>query len=536
MCHHDTSRAIALEHGAAHDHDHARWTRRDFLMRSGLAAVGGAALVGATPVRAMARTPLVEALRQADTDRVLVLVQLQGGNDGLNTIIPLGNDLYHNARPTLGVKAQDAISVGGDRGFHASMAPLRDLWDDGSLAVVQGVGYAEQDLSHFRGTDIWLTADPEDASATKGWAGQVLAEQFPDIDTSPPSAPPAVQMGTSAPLLFEGDATGYGMAMLDIDVFLRLADGGDPYPTDTLPATAAGDQLGFVRRIANDAFRYRDAIEAATAVGKNDVEYPDADLGEELAAVALLIKGRLGSRIYLVKLGGFDTHADQANKHAELLAELSGALAAFFDDLGVTGDADRTLAMTFSEFGRRVEENGSRGTDHGTSAPLFLAGPAAQGGFWGDDPDLSVLDRTGNLAHGVDFRQLYASVIQDWFGLDAAVAASVLGGTYDPLPVVARFNVSSGLAPVADTVRLDPPRPNPVRGRGRISFTLAQAGPTTVDVFDVRGRAVARLADGVRAAGPHAVEFDASGLPAGTYLVRLTASGTSRTVRATVVR
>ena len=530
------ARAIALEHGAAHDHDHDAWTRRDFLMRSGLAAVGGSALVGSTSVRAMARTPLVEALRHADTDRVLVLVQLQGGNDGLNTIIPLGNDLYHQARPTLAIRRQDALAVGGDRGFHASMAPLRDLWDDGSLAVVQGVGYEEQDLSHFRGTDIWLTADPEDATTTKGWAGHVLSEQFPHVDTSPPTAPPAVQMGTSAPLLFEGDGTGYGMAMLDIEVFLRLAEGGDPYPTDALPATAAGDQLGFVRRIANDAFRYRDAIEAATARGTNAVEYPDADLGQELAAVARLIKGRLGSRIYLVSLGGFDTHASQAAEHARLLAELSGSLSAFFQDLGHSGDADRTLAMTFSEFGRRVEENGSRGTDHGTSAPLFLAGPAAQGGFWGDDPDLSVLDRAGNLRHGVDFRQLYASVIQDWFGLDAAVAADVLGGTFDPLPVVQRFNVSTGIAPLADAIRLDPPRPNPLRDQGRITFSLPEAGPAVVDVFDVQGRTVARLADGTRTAGPHAVAFDASALPAGTYLVRLSASGQSRTVQAAVVR
>ncbi len=535
MCTHP-DRAIALERGAAHAHDHDAWTRRDFLMRSGLAAVGGAALVGTTPVRAMARTPLVEALRQADTDRVLVLVQLQGGNDGLNTIVPLGNDLYHRARPTLGIREADAISVGNDRGFHAAMAPMRELWDNGSLAVVQGVGYDEHNLSHFRGTDIWLTADPADATATAGWAGSVLAEQFPAIDTAPPAFPPAVQMGTSAPLLFQGEGAGYGMAMLDIDIFLRLADGGDPYPTAALPSTAAGGQLGFVRQIANDAFRYRDAIEAATATGANEATYPDADLGRELAAVAQLIKGRLGARVYLVSLGGFDTHADQAEAHARLLAELSGSLAAFFQDLGQSGDADRVLAMTFSEFGRRVEENGSRGTDHGTSAPLFLAGPAAQGGFWGDDPDLSVLDRAGNLRHGVDFRQLYASVIQDWFGLDAAVAASVLGGTFAPLPIVRRYTVDgqSRLAPQA--VRLDPPRPNPVRGQGRISFALAEAGPAVVDVFDVRGRAVARLADGVHAAGPHAVTFDASHLPSGTYLVRLTASGHSQTVQASVVR
>ncbi len=536
MCSTAHERAIGLEHGTAHDHDHAAWTRRDFLVRSGLAAVGGSMAVGSTPVRALARSPLVEALRLVETDRVLVLVQLQGGNDGLNTVVPVRNDAYRRARPTLSIARADTFDLGGDRGLNTAMAPVRPLWDRGDLAIVQGVGYPDQDLSHFRGTDIWLSASPADEVWTSGWAGRVLARDFPDFETDPPASPPAVQIGTSAPLLFEGGQAGYGMAMLDVEVFLRLAEGGDPYPVGDTPPAGSGAELGFVRRIANDAFRYRDAIEAATAVGQNAVAYPDADIGQELAAVARLIKGRLDSRIYLVSLGGFDTHAEQADDHTRLLAELSGSLAAFFADLETTDDDQRTLAMTFSEFGRRVEENGSAGTDHGTSAPLFLAGPAAQGGIVGPDPDLDALDDDGNLGHAHDFRQVYASVIESWFGLDPAVSAAVLGDAFEPLPVVEQLNVATSPRATPEAVRLDPPRPNPLRGRGRISFALAAAGPVTLDVFDVQGRVVARLAEGARAAGPHAVDFDATGLPAGTYLVRLTAGNEARTVPATVVR
>ncbi len=326
------------------------------------------------------------------------------------------------------------------------------------------------------------------------------------------------------------------MAMLDVDIFLRLAEGGDPYPVGDAPASGSGAELGFVRRIANDAFRYRDAIEAATAAGQNAVAYPDADLGRELAAVARLIKGRLGSRVYLVSLGGFDTHAGQLDDHARLLAELSGSLSAFFADLEATDDDERTLALTFSEFGRRVEENGSAGTDHGTSAPLFLAGPAARGGIVGPDPDLDALDDAGNLTHAHDFRQVYASVIESWFGLAPDVSAAVLGGTFDPLPVVERLDVAATPRSTPEPLRLDPPRPNPLRGRGRISFALAQSGDATIDVFDVQGRVVAQLAAGARAAGPHAVDLDATGWPAGTYLVRLSAAGVTRTVPVAVVR
>ena len=533
--HAPTHRALSLDHGHAHDADHAAWTRRDFLVRSALGAAAGTVLLGSTPVRALGRSPLFDALAATETDRTLVLIQLTGGNDGLNTIVPVQNDLYHAARPTLRLTEADTVAMAGDLRMHAALAPLAPRWADGDLAVVQGVGYGEPSLSHFRSTDIWMSASEADEVVTTGWAGRTLAREFPNFLDAPPEAPPAVQIGTSAPLLFAGDDAGYGMAMLDVQRFLDIADGNEIYPTDSVPPTQGGAELAFVRTVANDAFRYRDAIYAATEAAGNDVEYPDTALGYELAAVARLIKGRLDTRIYHVSLPGFDTHADQLDRHEVLLDELAGAVDAFYADLAASGDAGRTLAMTFSEFGRRVAENGSDGTDHGTAAPLFMLGPAAQGGLYGEAPDLSVLDDDGNVAHAVDFRQVYATVLQRWFDLTPELSAEVLGIDYAPLDVLAA-PVDAGATADAPRLAVSAVTPNPVRDRATVSFTLPAAGEAELAVFDVVGRRVRVLASGARSAGDHAVPFSTDGLPSGVYVVRLSAGGASHTQRLTVVR
>ncbi|MEL6615227.1 MAG: DUF1501 domain-containing protein, partial [Bacteroidota bacterium] len=518
-------------------HDHAAWTRRDFLVRAGLggaAAATAPAWVGKTEARALTGSPLLDALTTAETDRVLVLVQLQGGNDGLNTIVPVQNDLYYNARPSLAISPSDTVALSDDFGLHPQMAPLQQTWQEGDMGIVHSVGYPDSSLSHFRGTDIWLSAD-EDVAPT-GWAGRTLSQQFPDPQNNPPDAPPAVQMGTSAPLIFNGPEGGLSMALLDVELFLQIAEGGEIYSTTDVPPGAPGAELAFVRSVANDAFRYRDRIQAATDAAQNQVNYPDSRIGEEMAAVARLIKGRLGSRIYLVSLGSFDTHADQPGRHADLLDRLSQALVAFYADLAASGDARRTLAVTFSEFGRRVNENGSNGTDHGTAAPLFLFGPSAVGGMFGTAPDLSDLDGTGNVRHETDFRQIYATLLRDWFGLDAATTATVLGGEYTPLALLDTPPVSNGSAPEAAALSLDAPAPNPIRSRATVSYRLASAGDATLTAYDTSGRRVATLARGPHAAGPHTATFDVGTLASGVYVLRLETPSGVATQRATVVR
>ncbi|NNF58016.1 MAG: DUF1501 domain-containing protein, partial [Rhodothermaceae bacterium] len=246
-----------------------------------------------------------------------------------------------------------------------------------------------------------------------------------------------------------------------------------------------------------------------------------------------LIKGDLGARIYVVNLGGFDTHAGQANSHAGNLLQLAGAVAAFQEDLGARS-AD-VLTMTFSEFGRRVEENGSNGTDHGTAAPLFLFGQSVAGGLYGTGPDLVDLDGSGNLRYSTDFRSIYKTILNRWFGLPQAQADAILGGTFSMLDFVANPVSAEPTAPPSSFV-LEAPYPNPFQGAAMVAYALDRPGHVALTAYDVRGRQVARLVDGAHTAGRHTVRFDGTALPSGTYLLRLETSGGTRTQPITLVR
>ncbi|MEL7171113.1 MAG: DUF1501 domain-containing protein, partial [Bacteroidota bacterium] len=356
MCDHHSihrPRAIALEDGHAHDADHRIWTRRDFLVRSGLAATAGGMLLGGTPVRTLAQTPFLHHLAGLETDRVLVLIQLNGGNDGLNTIIPVSNDLYYQARPTLAIPRAETLPLTDDFGLNAELGALEGLWGDGKMAVVQGVGYPDHNLSHFRSTDIVATADTE--SGTTGWMGRGLLEEFPDYETNPPPAPPAVQIGASVPVLFQAESTNLAMTFASAQAVERVASGAAAYDPSDVPATRFGEELAFVRALANASVIYREVIQQAYEAGAsaNAPDYgPLYEMPKSLAATARLIKGRLGARVYLVSLDGFDTHARQANVHTFLLRALGQAIDAFMNDLRASGDAERVVVMTFSEFGR----------------------------------------------------------------------------------------------------------------------------------------------------------------------------------------
>ncbi|HSU68974.1 MAG TPA: DUF1501 domain-containing protein [Tepidisphaeraceae bacterium] len=388
-------------------------------------------------------------------DHVLVVVQLAGGNDGLNTVVPLGNDDYYKARPRLGVSKTDALKLTDAWGLHPSAKGFKKLFDQGDLSIVHAVGYPNANRSHFRATDIWTTAEPERLGTT-GWLGRYCdascngadpgqAQKQPDpglavaFDSEPP---PALQGSKYVPLTFGGAARYNGpgggrpmrgeMAGMQGDTAGKMND--DLAALSKIAHPDAADRAEqFIERTALNARVYADRIRRATASTANKGVYPQTPLAGNLKTIAQLIASGMPTRIYYVKLGGFDTHANQAQSHPGLLDQLSGGIAAFIDDLKLLGQLDRVTLMTFSEFGRRVKENGS-GTDHGEAAPLFLAGGRIKPGFHGAFPSLAPekLNR-GDVPFTTDFRTVYASLLRNWLGADDT---KILGRKFDALDVL----------------------------------------------------------------------------------------------------
>ncbi|NNE45224.1 MAG: DUF1501 domain-containing protein [Rhodothermales bacterium] len=513
-----------LSHGDAHAGDHSTWSRRSFLSTMGM-TVGGTVAMGGLPISTYGKSPLLRALGAVETDRILVLIQLNGGNDGLNTVIPVENDIYYANRPGIAIAKSQATLLSPEVGLHPSLSGLKSHMDEGRLAVVQGVGYPEPNLSHFRSTDIWVSASDSDVVQNTGWMGRYLDADFPDFGEQPPEYPLAVQVGGLSSMIFQGPSANMGMSLASVQLFSQIAETGLVYDVTNLPNTAYGNEMEFVRSVANDSFLYASAVQDAASNSGAPYEYPSPNpLADSLAVIAQLIKGNLGSRIYVASLGSFDTHAGQPGPHATLLRYISEALTAFYADLEIAGMNERVMAMTFSEFGRRVNQNGSGGTDHGTAAPLFVLGGGVSGGLLGAQPDLTDLDLTGNMKFEEDFRSIYSTVLTDWFGLPETATEQVLGGSFDRLDFVADPAVPTSTVPeaVPEAFALRPAYPNPFSATTTLSYTLARPSHVDLSIFDVQGRMIQRVVDRQQTAGSYSMPFDAGRLPSGTYVYRLT--------------
>jgi uncharacterized protein (DUF1501 family) len=371
-------------------------------------------------------------------DRILVVVQLSGGNDGLNTVVPYGSGEYYRLRPGLAIPAPDATGVDASSralplrpasglGLHPGLAEFRQLFDNGVASIVQGVGYPNPNRSHFTSMDIWHTADSN--ARGDGWIGRY----FDHTCEGEPNPEGAVSIGRTAPRALLG-ATHRPVSFENADLFRWLGRDvhdllEEPYdrinraglPSDIEP----GSQRAFLMRTALNAQVSSDRIRRAVAQ-RPLVPYPRSLLAQQLRTVGALIRGGMKTRVYYVSLGGFDTHAGQAGRHANLLRQLAGALKAFHADLKAQDNAGRVLTMVFSEFGRRVAQNASGGTDHGTAAPMYFVGDRLRPGVLGDHPSMSRLDQ-GDLIFNVDFRCIYASILEDWMGADAT---AILGRAY----------------------------------------------------------------------------------------------------------
>jgi len=377
--------------------------------------------------------PILPGLPGGVDDRVLVIVNLQGGNDGLNTIVPHGLQQYYRYRPTLGVAPGDVLQINEKVGFNPEMRSLKSLYDAGKVAIVQGAGYPQPDHSHFRSTEIWQTAAPERYEST-GWIGRYLdSANLPDtnlfnaVAVSPVLPEVMVARKTDVPAI--AALQGYGLTSD------RRSDTRTAFASmvrdDRVPFRSP--YLATVAEIEDHAQRGSEELPKLVAGYTPSGAYPATGIGRSLSLAAQIVGSRLGTRVIYVQHGSFDTHAGQKPTQDRLLRELSDGLKAFYDDLAAHGNDQRTLTLTFSEFGRRVAENASRGTDHGEAAPMFVVGGGVKGGLYGEHPSLDVLDN-GDVKYTVDFRSVYTTVIERWFGRSPS---GIIAGSFPALSLLA---------------------------------------------------------------------------------------------------
>jgi uncharacterized protein (DUF1501 family) len=410
--------------------------RRDFIRQLAAAAGTVPSLVplsyGPTVIEAAAGTPGVLQDAKAHT---LVVIQMGGGNDGLNTVVPYAQQQYYQSRPTLALQPSEILPIDGEVGLHQSMTGLLNLFKSNNAAILQGVGYPNPNRSHYQSTLIWESAST-DNSLPGGWLGRYL-----DAAAKVDANVKAVNVGGLLPLTL----TGWTQNALSINSLGRFrvlpVASGSTQDEATLKAmqevacTACQEYNSLVSAMMQsglDAMAASDVITQAAAGYQTSAPYPKDDFGNRMKLAAQIATSNMNPKIVYVELGGFDTHANQKNTQANLLKTLSDGIAAFYQDISDKGRANDTLIMTFSEFGRRVKENGNRGTDHGTAEPLFVVGGKVSTNLYGAYPSLSDLDQ-GDLKFNVDFREFYASVLDDWLGIDSA---SILGQTYEKLNVL----------------------------------------------------------------------------------------------------
>jgi uncharacterized protein (DUF1501 family) len=435
-------------------------TRRDFLRTT---LLGGALSWTVPSFVAQTFSALHAAadgsLTQIATGRdnpILVLIQLAGGNDGLNAVVPYTNDFYYKARPTISIPADQALKLSDTLGFHPSMTGFKSLFDAGQLSVVNGVGYPNPNRSHFRSTEIWQTASDEEQYLTDGWLGRYFDNACQGCDPTV-----GLSIGPAMPQAFSSHhPTGITLESPDSYRFMGAGANDDeelahrsmfnPDAHDLPSGSTAGGSismvsgtvtlqngqstLDFLERTSMDAQISSDKIRAIAGKTNNSAVYPKSGISNNLQLVARLIAGGLPTRVFYVSHGGFDTHSGQRNAQDARLKELGDAVKAFTDDLTAMGLFDRVMIMTFSEFGRRVTENGSKGTDHGAAAPMFLVGSKMKSGLLGSEPSLAPADLVdGDIKYNTDFRSVYASILQQWL---KTPSVPILGKQFDTMPLL----------------------------------------------------------------------------------------------------
>jgi uncharacterized protein (DUF1501 family) len=511
--------------------------RRQFLQTGSIMSLP--VFLGGLEVSAISQSSLFNFINN-DDDRVLVLVQLNGGNDGLNMVIPL--DQYSGlsaVRPSLLIKESNVLKMTDKNGLHPSMNGLHQLYQEGKMAVVQSVGYPNQNRSHFRSTDIWTSASDADKYIRTGWIGRYLDQKYPGYPEAYPNTdhpdPFAITLGNTVNETCQGPRTNFSFALVN-QAGVSLVEETVAAPVEN---SCYGNEVSYIRNTIKQSNEYATTVLQAFDKGNNIATYPAANtnrLADQLKIVAQLISGGLRTKIYVVNIGGFDTHANQVQigepevgTHATLLGMLSEAIDVFMSDCKALGINERLVGMTFSEFGRQIQANNSFGTDHGTAAPLIVFGDCVQQGVFGQNPEIS-----NNIApqEGVpmqyDFRSVYASLLIDWLGASESDVRSLLFQDFQKIPFIKDCDAAVS---VKDVIQINAElSPNPCIDFVKLSFEN-KGKFVRISILNALGAELQIPVNKSLAQGSHELSLNVSQYPVGSYFVRIAIDNTVKTVK-----
>jgi uncharacterized protein (DUF1501 family) len=508
--------------------------RRTFLKNSGKVIALGSVIPGFIFSALPSNSAFGALLSGAqENDNVLVLIQLNGGNDGLNTIIPIDQySALSKARSNILIPENKILKLKGNNetGLHPSMTELQKLFDEDRFSIIQNVGYPNQNFSHFRSTDIWMSGSDSNEVLNTGWLGRTLNHEFPNFPNGFPNTempdPLAIQIGFSVSTVFQGPTVPMAVSLADPDSFYELVN--DTYaPTGN---NAIGKELLYVRTIMRQANAYNTVIKKAADLVKQQNTYPTGNpLADQLKIVAKLIKGGLKTKIYMVSIGGFDTHASQVDNtdttkgdHATLLSRLSQAIYAFQNDLKFLGIENRVIGMTMSEFGRRVKSNGSMGTDHGAALPMMLFGTQIEKGIFGKNPTIpDNATENDNIPMHYDFRSVYASILNQWFCIPPDQIKNILFKDFQNIPIVKSQGCHSEILERNKRIGNNyvVVYPNPFEDKINIKFE-SEGGLCILQIFDNQGKIITQKEISKTSIGINETTFYFEDIAKGLYYLR----------------
>ena len=529
--------------------------RRKFIKKMSIVGAAAPFLINGIPLRALGSTSVFnKLLNKADNNgKIMVMIQLHGGNDGLNTFVPLNMyDEYYNVRANVAlpysgrrklIKLDETLPDEQQLGLHPDMFNLKKLYDAGSASIVQNIGYENMNMSHFRSRDIYFMGGDYDDRFASGWIGRFLNHDYPGYPNNYPSTefpdPLALELGNTNSLAFHREAgIPIGLSIANPQAFYDLISSVGIDPPVNFPDSYYGDELAFLMNMEDKALSYAERLKFLYETGSNsgNIIYPERyllsapqnymhnQLSEQLKILTRLISGGSSTQVYIVRIGGFDTHADQVEaydntmgRHSALVYHLTSAIKAFYDDLRAQGLDEKVVTMTFSEFGRRVYSNASYGTDHGKAAPIMLFGPGLKGGVYGNNADLNDLDR-GNLKYVYDYRQVYTSVLKDWLGAsDEALTETYFDGFIDTRLDLFGNKSKSEKNYNSDIHRLYDCYPNPVKDKLTFSYLLVEDTFVNLDIRNSKGNSIKTIKSEKELKGKYEFSVDISNFPAGIY-------------------